>query len=92
MTRMTYGTLPTREEFDTAFERECPKGYHVELGPSDAEACDGFNFGDGVWSADDLWDFIVRVMSYWECGPVGEALDVMDVVSGVMLTLGFEWV
>lgn len=92
MQSMTYGTLPTREEFDAAFERECPKGFNVMLGATDSEACDGFNFGDGTYTADELWDVITRVIAYWECGPAGEAEAAMDLMSSAMRILGFEWV
>lgn len=59
---MTYGQLPSREEFDAAFEREVPGGYRITLGHSDAQACEGFNLGDSEWSADALWDAINQIV------------------------------
>jgi hypothetical protein len=67
MTRqsMTYGQLPTREEFDAAFESETEGGsYRIALGPSDAESCEGFSIGDGEWTADQLWRAISEIVSY----------------------------
>jgi hypothetical protein len=40
---MTWGTLPTQDEFDAAFEAaNCRNGvYHITLSSSDARDCDG---------------------------------------------------
>jgi hypothetical protein len=67
MTRqaMTYGILPTREQFDAAFEHAVPGNrYRITLSRSDAEACEGFSLGDGEYPADQLWDAISEIVSF----------------------------
>jgi len=67
MTRqsMTYGQLPTREEFDAAFEAEVTGSkYRIVLSDSDAESCEGFGLGDGEWTADQLWRAICEITNY----------------------------
>jgi len=62
---MTYGQLPTREEFDAAFERGVPGNrYRISLSHSDAMACDGFSLGDGEWTADQLWHAITEIVNF----------------------------
>jgi hypothetical protein len=60
---LTYGVLPSREEFDSAFEREVSGDYHITLGHTDSEACEGFRLGDGEWSADQLWQAITEIVN-----------------------------
>lgn len=56
MQSMTYGTLPTREEWGEAFDKACPSGlYAIKLGPSDSRAVDDFKLGDGEWNEQGLW-------------------------------------
>jgi hypothetical protein len=66
MTRqsMTYGQLPSREDFDAAFDREVEGKYRITLSQSDARACDGFNLGDGEWTADELCRAICQIVNY----------------------------
>ena len=66
MTRqsLTYGQLPSREDFDVAFEREVIGEYRITLSHSDARTCDGFNLGDGEWTGDQLWDAIRQIAEY----------------------------
>lgn len=62
---MTYGRLPSREQFDNAFEREVPAGmYRITLSHSDAESCEGFSIGDGEWTADQLWRAIGQIVNF----------------------------
>jgi hypothetical protein len=62
---MTYGQLPSREDFEAAFEREVPgSGYRISLSSSDARACDGFKLGDGEWTADELWNAISEIANF----------------------------
>jgi hypothetical protein len=59
---MTYGTLPSWEEFQAAFDREVAgTKYHITLSQSDAEACEGFMLGDGAWTAEELWHAITEI-------------------------------
>jgi hypothetical protein len=61
---MTYGTLPSREDFDAALDREVSGKYRITLSQSDSRACDGFNLGDGEWTADELWRAISQIVHY----------------------------
>ena len=62
---MTYGQLPTREDFDAAFDHELQGGrYRITLSHSDGEACEGFALGDGEWTADQLWRAISEIVNY----------------------------
>ena len=70
---LTYGQLPTREEFDSAFDRECPSGYRITLSHSDGEACEGFRLGDGEWTADQLWQAITEIVEF-----AGDAITVSE--------------
>ena len=77
---MTYGTLPTFEAFEAAFEAECPRGtYEITLGSSDSRAVDGFKLGDGEWTARGLFDACQEILSA-ENEPVSHA-DTCDVTS-----------
>jgi hypothetical protein len=64
MISLTYSQLPTREDFDAAFEREVSGKYRITLSSSDAEACEGFRLGDGEWTADQLWQAINQIVDY----------------------------
>ena len=62
---LTYGQLPSREEFDAAFDRECQGGkYRIRLGHSDAEACEGFILGGGKWTAEQLWQALCEIANH----------------------------
>src|SRR5260370_34728316 len=62
---MTYGQLPSHEEFDAAFDREVEGGkYRIMLSHSDAEACEGFALGDGKWTAEGLWQAIGEIVNH----------------------------
>ncbi len=99
---ITYGYMPIREDFSTAFARECPNGYRITLGASDSRACDGFKLGDGTYSEPQLWDAVGEIVNAEPdddgdyagivgCGP-NEWYAAMDLVSSIMETLGFEWI
>ncbi len=96
-TSMTYGTLPTREQFDEAFDRECPEGT--------------FSFGNDPYVGNDkltasqLWREIATQYATCEDGehfeecpgdgdcqghcPCEEAGSWCSAVLGI---LGFEWI
>ncbi len=86
---MTYGVMPSREEFDAA----C-----LEHDPEDPpEACVanlGFRFGndprmgDAHLTQDELWDALLE--AYVDFSVVDEAVG--DWLSSVLGQLGFEWV
>lgn len=61
---MTFGEMPTREEFGEAFETECPNGeYRISLASSDAAACEGTRLGTDSYTESQLWDVISEVMA-----------------------------
>ena len=61
---MTYGQLPSREEFDAAFTQEVQSGrYRITLSHGDSRACDGFQLGDGAWTAEELWSAIIEIVN-----------------------------
>ena len=70
---LTYGQLPSREEFDSAFDREVQGKYRITLSQSDAKACEGFNLGDGEWSAEELWHAVNQVVDF-----AGDAITVSE--------------
>lgn len=51
---LTYGQLPSRDDFAAAFDCEVSGKYRIALSHSDSKACEGFNLGDGEWTADEL--------------------------------------
>lgn len=62
-TSMTYGTLPTWDEFEAAFDRECPRGtYNIRLAGDDSESVEGFKLGGGDWTSAQLWSAINEVV------------------------------
>jgi hypothetical protein len=61
---LTYGQLPSREEFDAAFEREVHGSYRITLSRSDSDACEGFDIGDGEWTAEQLWRAINQIVDF----------------------------
>jgi len=81
MKTLTYGVLPTQEQFDAAFERECSSG--------------AFRFGNDprvgtcALTASELWRELVKARAEWDKDhnetPEGW-------ISGVLYSLGFEWV
>ena len=90
---MTWGQLPSYEEFVAAFYEMCPpKGYGITLGPSDSRACDGLILGDGTWSASKLWLAIEEIVHHPDQERMEAENGPMDLVSAILGTLGFEWI
>ena len=75
------------EEWSLAFEREVPEGsYRVRLGASDSVDIERYHLGDGDWFCLDLYVACAEVTTgEWNTGA-------LDVVSGILATLGFEWI
>lgn len=89
MKSMTYGTMPTFEEFEAAFDEKCVGfGYHVTLGRTDSVAVEGYKLGDGYWKAQELYDACKQIVDEWS----EETEAAMSLVSSIMETLLFEWV
>jgi hypothetical protein len=94
MQSMTYGAMPSRDEFTSAFDRECPDGYEIQLNRTDSRAVEGFRLDDGSLSESDLW-FALREINDADPREFGDCEQherAMDVVSSIMFTLGFEWI
>ena len=87
----TYGTMPTREEFD-----QCWDARMAEEGASD-----GFHFGNDkrlgtcTLSQDELWEELQKAHREWN-GALDHNDDsehvLGDWISCVLGVLGFEWV
>lgn len=97
MHSMTYGVMPTQEQFQAAFDQECPKGvYRIRnLSVSDSVAVADFQLGDGDWTALQLWEAINEIDHFQpgaEEGLQRRHDSAMDLVSSILDTLGFEWI
>lgn len=83
---MTYGTMPSWEAFDAAFDRELGANkYDISLGREDSAAADGTSIGDGEYSARELYKGLKELVA------TGRD-DALDLASSILSTLGFEWV
>jgi len=94
MQTMTYGIMPSKDDFTAAFNRECSNGYKIELNSRDSNAVEEFNLGNGTWSCDDLW-FALHEINDTDPGQFqNDAMmeRALDLVSSILFTLGFEWV
>lgn len=95
MISLTYGHLPTFEDFESAFDIACPNNdYRIKLSQSDARACDDFTLGDGEWRCSELWQALNEIHETWlESDMDDNSIDAaMDIVSSILYTLGFEWI
>lgn len=95
---MNFGTLPTFAEFEEAFDREVPSGeYRITMGRSDADAFEGFRLGTDSYRCSELWAGIVEVAEYVgrdypEDEDTARDDTMMSFVSGILETLGWEWI
>lgn len=91
---MTFGTMPSREEFDAA----C--GEHDPDDPPEACVANlGFSFGNDkrvgsvTLTPDELWEELQKARAEWDAdgeSPAGERAG--DWCSSVLGQLGFEWI
>lgn len=85
---MTFGHFPSHEEFEQAFDAECPNGFRLEHGsPGNAMAA-------GTYSCNELWEELHEMVlldqeDRW-FGP--EDKGPRSWATTVMAALGFEWV
>jgi len=82
MKTLTYGVLPTQEQFDAAFERVCYAGPFWVGNDSRMVTC--------ALTASDLWRELVKTHAEWK-----EDYHNMTPAmwcSNVLYSLGFEWV
>lgn len=90
MKSMNHGEMPTFEEFEAAFDRECPRGrYNITPGAGRNPVMED---AAGDHTARELYELCERMKDDWgseeECvGDCGAYL-----ASGIMETLGFEWI
>lgn len=84
MKTLTYGNLPTYDDFATAFESDLDLGpntlYHIRNDPY---------FGSDDLTCTEIYEQLERARDDWEKNgsePAG------DFASAVLTTLGFEWV
>jgi len=80
---MTYGVLPSREDFDAAFEAKCEDGTFSFRNDRFA--------GEDSLSCDQLWSRLVEAKQDHDFGgDAGEAAG--SWASDVLSVLGFEWI
>lgn len=86
---MTYGTLPSFEKFEAAFDRVMKEDgssrYRIRLGRSDSRAAEGTSIGDGEYTARELYKGVKELIQKGD-EPAG------DLASSIMSTLEFGWV
>ena len=86
---MTYGTLPSFEKFEAAFDRVMKEDgssrYRIHLGRSDSRAAEGTSIGDGEYTARELYKGVKELIQKGD-EPAG------DLASSIMSTLEFGWV
>jgi len=87
---MTYGTLPSIEAFEKAFDAELGEDerYRIRLSRSDSKAADGTSIGDGEYTADELYRGLEELVKKFERGREAAG----DLASSILSTLGFEWI
>ncbi len=101
MVSMSYGQLPSREQFDTHYRAAVGTGnYEMELVGEDARvASDHWGSPDGLVGAfhnkagyslspDELWQFLESLIEAWSEGDDAAG----DLASGILSTLNFEWI
>lgn len=86
MRSMTFGVMPPMIEWNRAFAREAGASYPMTIrGSADARAA-GFE-GYRSFNASELRAFVRRLLAKWNRGNE----DAGSLASGIMGTLGFEW-
>ncbi len=87
MKTMNYGEMPSREEFNAAFERECPDGtYVISHG---TESRDRHRPDAGTHTASSLWAELERLHN---CGWSDADDSPWSWIADILGTLGFEWI
>lgn len=93
MKSMTYGTLPPKAEWDAHWEKLDGQGelwhgrFHITLNEANGRAVEGFSLGDGDYTCDELWEAINEFVNSPSASD-----EAMDLVSGIMYCMQFEWV
>ena len=81
---LNYGTLPERSVFDLAFEREISSGGY-EIAHGSSSYSDPDRPDAGVYSADELWDELERLVVIGDERSLAWASDILG-------TLSIEWI
>lgn len=88
---LTYGKMPGFREFNHAFDDLTEDNdfvYTIKLGRTDAKAAEGTYITDGQLKTAELYEGVQQLIKKWKKG--NEAAG--DLASGILITLGFEWV
>jgi hypothetical protein len=85
MKSMTYGTMPHYDEYQQAFERECVTGTYGIRNCKELETL--YIGGNLDLDIDELWCFLESCCDGWQ-----DNHEMGDVASGILSTLGFEWI
>lgn len=96
MKTLTYGHLPSYEEFKAAFERECPDStYAISHGSKGPD----WRPPEGSFRVHELFHDVERLTKLEESGEVetermreGQEDSPGSWASSILYTLGFEWV
>jgi len=95
MISMTYGELPTRQEFEAAWEAEDLDCYRVRLNSRDSDILDWAGVGVdpcGDWDPDETWAALTALTACWDSGDPYAGDVAGDLASSILSTLGFEWI
>lgn len=93
MKTLTYGVLPSAEEFYAAFDRECPRGlYNIGGGALFRPPTWYPPLGD--YSKDQLRKELWRLLDCDETDAMHEGVEdsPTSLVGDILFTLGFEWI
>lgn len=90
MESMTYGNLPSWNEFKKQFIRKVgDDGYDYTLRGSDASTARKAKIPvSGVFDAKELYNILTKLVSAWENGND----EAGDLASSIMYTLDYEWI
>jgi hypothetical protein len=75
---LTYGEMPTYEEFKEHFKELCPSGIYVV----EAYSC------SYEYTCKELWDYLLVCVGNWE----DDSTNSLTEAEVIMETLDFEWV
>lgn len=95
MKSMTYGILPSRVEFEAAFETQCADGYAVRLNGRDADILDWVGTvsdSHGTWDVDEAWETLALLTNCFNEGDPYASEYAGNLASCILETLGFEWI
>jgi len=93
---LSFGELPSYEEFEEVFEQACPDGFMpLSLNDRDAEVLEWSRAElnpAGPWTVDEAYEAIEHLTELWESGNVYVGDAAGELANSLLETLGFEWV